>query len=77
MVASLVTLYKKLKFITDENVGWGPVDLPEIELQTTAYWLTAEGAARGLAARRAGRGADRRRPGDPGGRGRAADGRPA
>jgi len=42
MVASLVTLYKKLKFLTDENVGWGPVDLPEIELQTTAYWLTAE-----------------------------------
>ena len=42
MVASLVTLYKKLKFVTDENVGWGPVDLPEIELQTTAYWLTAE-----------------------------------
>ena len=42
MVASLVTLYKKLKFGTDENVGWGPVDLPEIELQTTAYWLTAD-----------------------------------
>ena len=47
MVASLVTLYKKLKFGTDENVGWGPIDLPEIELQTTAYWLTAEGAAAG------------------------------
>jgi DEAD/DEAH box helicase domain-containing protein len=45
MVASLVTLYKKLKFLTDENVGWGPVDLPELELQTTAYWLTAEGIA--------------------------------
>ena len=47
MVASLVTLFKKLKFVTDENVGWGPIDLPEIELQTTAYWLTAEGAAAG------------------------------
>ena len=46
MVASLVTLYKKLKFLTDENVGWGPVDLPELELQTTAYWLTAEDAAK-------------------------------
>ena len=45
MVASLVTLFKKLKFITDENVGWGPIDLPEIELQTTAYWLTAENLA--------------------------------
>jgi DEAD/DEAH box helicase domain-containing protein len=42
MVASLVTLYKKLKFVSDENVGWGPIDLPEIELQTTAYWLTAD-----------------------------------
>ena len=77
MVASLVTLYKKLKFVTDENVGWGPIDLPEIELQTTAYWLTAEGGGDRLAARRAGRRADRRRAGDPGrGRG-AADGRPA
>ena len=47
MVASLVTLFKKLKFGTDENVGWGPIDLPELELQTTAYWLTAEaGTAR-------------------------------
>jgi DEAD/DEAH box helicase domain-containing protein len=42
MVASLVTLFKKLKFGTDENVGWGPIDLPELELQTTAYWLTAD-----------------------------------
>ena len=47
MVASLVTLFKKLKFVTDENVGWGPIDLPELELQTTAYWLTAEQAATG------------------------------
>jgi DEAD/DEAH box helicase domain-containing protein len=47
MVASLVTLFKKLKFGTDENVGWGPIDLPELELQTTAYWLTAEGLSDG------------------------------
>jgi DEAD/DEAH box helicase domain-containing protein len=47
MVASLVTLFKKLKFVTDENVGWGPIDLPELELQTTAYWLTAEDAGAG------------------------------
>src|SRR4029077_14920542 len=47
MVASLVTLFKKLKFVTDENVGWGPIDLPELELQTAAYWLTVEGAAPG------------------------------
>src|SRR5215218_8187242 len=47
MVASLVTLFKKLKFGTDENVGWGPIDLPELELQTTAYWITTETAAHG------------------------------
>ena len=49
MVASLVTLFKKLKFVTDENVGWGPIDLPELELQTTAYWLTADEARGRLA----------------------------
>ena len=42
MVASLVSLYKKLKFGTDENIGWGPIRLPELELQTTAYWLSAD-----------------------------------
>jgi len=41
MVASLATIYKKLKFGTNENLGWGRIHLPEIELQTTAYWLTA------------------------------------
>ncbi len=46
MVASLVTLFKKLRFGTDENVGWGPIDLPELELQTTAYWLTCEDVIR-------------------------------
>ena len=47
MVASRATLFKKLKLVTNENLGWGPIHLPEIELQTTAYWLTAEGAATG------------------------------
>ena len=77
MVASLVTLFKKLKFVTDENVGWGPIDLPELELQTTAYWLTAEGAAGGLAAQRARHRADGRRSGHPDRRQRPAHGRPA
>ncbi len=43
MVASLATIYKKLKFVTNENLGWGRIHLPEIELQTTAYWLTIDG----------------------------------
>ena len=42
MVASLATIYKKLKFVTNENLGWGRIHLPEIELHTTAYWLTAQ-----------------------------------
>ncbi|MGZ6267865.1 MAG: DEAD/DEAH box helicase [Candidatus Limnocylindrales bacterium] len=47
MVSSLVSKFKKLKFGTDENLGWGPVHLPEIELQTTAYWLMLGAAAEG------------------------------
>ncbi len=47
MVSSLVSMFKKLKFGTDENLGWGPVHLPEIELQTTAYWVSLGEAARG------------------------------
>ena len=47
MVSSLVSMFKKLKFGTDENLGWGPVHLPELELQTTAYWLMLGTAAEG------------------------------
>ena len=42
MVASLATVYKKLRFTTNENIGWGRIHLPEIELQTTAYWITLD-----------------------------------
>ena len=34
----------RLKFITNENLGWGRIHLPEIELQTTAAWLTLDPA---------------------------------
>jgi DEAD/DEAH box helicase domain-containing protein len=47
MVSSLVSMFKKLKFGTDENLGWGPVHLPELELQTTAYWLMLGSAVEG------------------------------
>ncbi len=47
MVASRATIYKKLKFVTYENLGWGKIHLPELELQTTAYWATLDGAAAG------------------------------
>ncbi|NUN94776.1 MAG: DEAD/DEAH box helicase [Candidatus Omnitrophica bacterium] len=41
-VSTLVTKYKKIRFETHENVGYGEVHLPEQELQTEAYWITFE-----------------------------------
>ena len=48
LVSSLPTIYKKIRLYTHENVGWGKIHLPEIELQTTAFWtfLTEHDAAR-------------------------------
>ncbi len=39
LVSSIVTLFKKMKFDTHENLGWGPVNLPELEMHTTAAWM--------------------------------------
>ncbi len=39
MVAWKVTMFKKIKYHTHENVGWGSIDLPEQEMHTTATWL--------------------------------------
>jgi len=39
-VSSLVTMFKKIKLHTHENIGSGPVTLPELEMHTTAYWIT-------------------------------------
>ena len=44
MVSSLATLYKKLRLETNENLGWGRIHLPELELHTTAYWVALDGA---------------------------------
>ena len=40
LVSSIVSLFKKIRFDTHENLGWGPVTLPELEMQTTACWWT-------------------------------------
>jgi DEAD/DEAH box helicase domain-containing protein len=45
MVSSIATLYKKLRLETHENLGWGKIYLPEIELHTTSYWLGFDPAA--------------------------------
>ena len=32
--------YKKIKFYTHENAGYGDVRLPDIQMHTTSFWLT-------------------------------------
>ena len=64
MVSSIATLYKKLRLETHENLGWGKIHLPEIELHTTAYWVALGLRFRLMAPRRPGHGALRRRAGD-------------
>ncbi len=39
-VSSLVTMFKKIKLHTHENIGSGPVTLPELEMHTTSYWVS-------------------------------------
>lgn len=39
-VLERVTGYKKIKFFTHENSGYGDVHLPVMEMHTTSYWLT-------------------------------------
>ncbi len=39
---ALVTMFKKIKFHTHENIGSGPVELPEQEMHTSAYWLSID-----------------------------------
>ena len=39
-VVEKVVGYKKIKFHTHENAGYGEVHLPEMQMHTTAFWLT-------------------------------------
>jgi len=39
-VARKVIGYKKIKFYTSENVGYGDVNLPEKDMHTSSYWFT-------------------------------------
>ena len=41
-VTYLPTVFKKIKFDTHENVGSGPIHLPQEEMHTTAYWLSLD-----------------------------------
>lgn len=39
-VIEKVVGYKKIKFHTHENVGYGEIELPELQMHTVAFWLT-------------------------------------
>jgi DEAD/DEAH box helicase domain-containing protein len=39
-VVETVTGYKKIKFFTHENAGYGEVRLPDLEMHTTSFWWT-------------------------------------
>lgn len=39
-VTTLVTMFKKIRFDTHENLGFGHVRLPEMDMHTTAMWWT-------------------------------------
>jgi len=39
-VSMVTVLYKKIKFKTHENVGFGDLDLPELEMHTNAFWYS-------------------------------------
>jgi len=59
-VHAMATIFKKIKFETHENIGSGPIHLPEMELHTNAAWISfpetvlddlgQENAERGLVA---------------------------
>jgi DEAD/DEAH box helicase domain-containing protein len=42
LVRSQVVGFKKIKFLTNENIGAGKLELPENEMHTTAFWITLE-----------------------------------
>ncbi|MBW6463928.1 MAG: DEAD/DEAH box helicase [Firmicutes bacterium] len=46
-INALVSMFKKIRFNTHENLGAGPVDLPETEMHTTAFWIAFEPATLG------------------------------
>ncbi len=41
-VNSKPTIFKKIKLRTHENIGSGPIHLPEEQLHTSSYWFTLE-----------------------------------
>ncbi len=43
-VQAMATIFKKIKFDTHENIGSGPIHLPEEELHTSSSWISLKDA---------------------------------
>ena len=41
-ITALASMFKKIRFHTHENIGSGPIHLPEQTLHTTGYWVTVD-----------------------------------
>jgi DEAD/DEAH box helicase domain-containing protein len=41
-VATRIVGYKKIKFYTLENLGYGKIELPDLQFHTSSYWITFE-----------------------------------
>lgn len=41
-VRAMATIFKKIKFDTHENIGSGPIHLPEVELHTSSSWISLD-----------------------------------
>lgn len=39
-VTAMATIYKKMKMYTNENVGWGRISIPEMNLHTQGMWFS-------------------------------------
>jgi len=39
-VVTRIVGYKKIKFYTVENLGYGKIELPDLQFHTTSYWIT-------------------------------------
>ena len=48
----MATIFKKIKFETHENIGSGPISLPEEELHTSAAWISLNRDRSGLSEER-------------------------
>ncbi len=45
-VLTTITGFKKIKFYTNENIGFGKINIPDVEMHTTSFWLTIDDSIR-------------------------------